>query len=200
MRPYCELPCENLRLIQDQTLAWLQQRYNLSDQSSLQTDLWLKIDTKSFLKSSPALLSWFRSLQLLCKETAVTVVNDMNGAELHIDELPVVAKINIPILNYHNVINQWYQVPTHLLQNIDPIKNQFGSDFHILSSVDINKCTLIDSIELKQPVVFNSQIPHNVVCLPGAEFPRVVLTCMFVNEPIDYLVDKNINPIKQSHV
>jgi hypothetical protein len=191
MKPYYELYCEHLPLIQQQTLAWLQQHYNLTDQSSLQTDLWLKIDTKSFLKSSPALLSWFRSLKLLCKETAVTVINDMSGATLHIDELPVVAKINIPILNYHNVINQWYQVPKHLLETVNPIKNQFGSDFYILSNIDLGQCTLLDSIELTQPIVFNSQIPHNVVCLTGAKFPRVVLTCMFLNEPVEYLVNKN---------
>ena len=188
MKPYCVLDCESLSEIQSQTLAWLQQRYDLSDQSSLLTDLWLKIDTKDFLRHTPALMSWFRSLKLLCKETAITVVNDMAGAKLHIDELPVVAKINIPILNCANVINQWYHVPDHVLASINTVKNQYGADYYFLDQVDVNQCTLVGTLELQQPVVFNSQIAHNVTCLPGAKFPRVVLTCMFINEPIEYLV------------
>ena len=187
MKPYHELTCECLDSIQKESLTWLTQKYNLSDQTSLQTDLWLKIDTKDFLKSNPSLLAWFQKLKLICRETSITVVNDMNGAKLHIDELPVTAKINIPILNYQHVVNEWYHVPDNIMSTITPTINRFGSAFYSLGSVDISQCELYGSIELKTPVVFNSQIPHRIVCNPDARFPRVVLTCMFFNEPVEYL-------------
>mgnify|MGYP003340762955 FL=1 len=111
----------------------------------------------------------------------------MSGADLHVDELPVTAKINIPILNYHNVINEWYSVPHDLMSTVMPITNQYGSSYYALKSIDIDQCKLIGSVELIKPVVFNSQIPHRVVCQPGTIFPRVVLTCMFFKEPVDFL-------------
>ena len=187
MKPYHKLECPDLESIQKEALVWLTERYNLSDQSSLETDLWLKLDTKSFLKSNPTLIAWFRELNLTCREVAITVINDYKGAGLHIDELPTVSKINIPILNYQHVINEWYRVPENLMSMVNPMINRFGSAFYFLGSVDIEKCDLIGSVELQKPMVFNSQIPHRVVCKPEARFPRVVLTCMFFNEPVEYL-------------
>jgi len=187
LKPYYEFDCSNLKEIQAQTLTYLNSKFNLSDQASLKTDLWLKIDTRDFIKSSPALILWTRSLGLAIKEAAVTVVNDSAGAGLHIDELPVVAKINIPILNTHSVLNQWYHVPDHLLSTVTRRINQFGSKFYNLESIDLAQCDKIGEIELLNPIVFNSQIPHCVTPLPGAQFPRVVLCCMFFKEPIDLL-------------
>ena len=187
MKPYYELECALLADIQFEALDWLNKRYDLSDQKSLKTDLWLKIDSKSFLKSTTALMSWFRELKLICRETAITVINNMSGAALHVDELPTISKINIPIINYQHVVNEWYRVPDNLMSNIVPSVNHFGSEFYELSSIDISQCELIGNVELQTPIVFNSQIPHRVVCQPGAKFPRVVLTCMFYNEPTEYL-------------
>jgi hypothetical protein len=187
MKSYHELKCALLPDIQSEVLNWLNKRYDLADQKSLKTDLWLKIDSKSLLKSTTSLMSWFRELKLICRETAITVINDMSGAALHIDELPTISKINIPIINYQHVFNEWYHVPDNLMSNIVPSVNQFGSEFYNLGSIDVSQCELIGNIELQTPIVFNSQIPHRVVCKHGAKFPRVILTCMFYNEPIDYL-------------
>jgi hypothetical protein len=187
MQPYHELECDLLPDIQYEALEWLDNRYQLSDQNSSKTDLWLKIDSKSFLKSNKALMSWFRGLKLGCRETAITVIDDMSGLSLHIDELPTISKINIPIINYQHVINEWYRVPDNLMSSITPSVNQFGSEFYDLGSIDISQCELVGNVELKTPIVFNSQIPHRVVCQPNAKFPRVVLTCMFYNDPIEYL-------------
>jgi hypothetical protein len=187
MKPYHELECALLPDIQFEALDWLQKRYDLSDQLSLKTDLWLKIDSQSFLKSNTALISWFRELKLICREVAITVVNDMSGATLHIDELPTLSKINIPIINYQHVVNEWYHVPGDLMVSVTPVMNQFGSEFYNLSSIDISQCELVGNIELRTPIVFNSQIPHRIVCQSGAKFPRIVLSCMFYNEPTEYL-------------
>lgn len=187
MKPFHELDCAHLPKIQQEALSWLGGKYDLSDPVSLKTNLWLKIDYTNFLRANPSLISWFRELGLACREVAVTVVNDMAGATLHIDELPTTAKINVPILNYDNVINEWYHVPQEIMSSVQPKVNHFGSKFYDLESVDIDKCQLVAALQLKSPVVFNSQIPHRVVCQTSATFPRVVLTCMFFKEPVRYL-------------
>jgi hypothetical protein len=187
LKPYYELECSNLKEIQEQTLTYLNAQFDLSAHSTLKTDLWVKLNTKEFIKFSPALVSWTRELGLTIKETAITVVNDTAGADLHIDELPVVAKINIPILNTQNVLNQWYEVPKSILETIPPNINKFGAKFYNLSSVDLSLCDKIGEIELVKPVVFNSQIPHCVTPINNAQFPRVVLCCMFFKEPVNLL-------------
>ena len=184
LKPYHKLSCANLEEIQNQSLNWLNKHYDLSNQSSLKTDLWLKINYIDFLKHNNALIDWFKELKLIPREIAVTVINNPTGADLHIDELPTVAKINIPIINYQNVVNEWYNAD---LSNIEKVTNQFGAEYYDLTKIDISKCKLIDSIIPLSPIVFNSQIPHRVVPLPKATFPRVMLTCMFVKEPTYFL-------------
>jgi hypothetical protein len=58
-----------------------------------------------------------------------------------------------------------------------------------LASIDVSRLTLLDSIEMKVPTVFNSTVPHRVVCDDSAKFPRIVLSCMFQREPTQYLED-----------
>ena len=188
MKCYHELKCDELDIIQKEVLTWLNERYDLSDQNSLQTDLWLKIDYKDLIRNTPTLVRWFKELKLVFREISVTVVNNIDGAGLHIDELPIVAKINIPILNYKYVVNEWYSVPEELL-NQYLTTNKFGSQYHDLTKLDIKKCTLLGSIIPVSPIVFNSQIAHRVIPQQQAMFPRVMLSCMFFNEPVNYLND-----------
>lgn len=187
LKCFYELDCPQLEEIQQQTLTYLTGLYKLDDQESLGTDLWLKIDYKSLLKSCPALLEWARSLKLYIREVAITVVNDYSGASLHIDEFPVTAKINIPILNYQLAVNEWYNIPEHVKNQYKPTVNQFGKEFWSFKNIDLSQCELIDSITLTKPIVFNSRVPHCVKILPGCQFPRVVMPVMFINEPVDYL-------------
>lgn len=181
------MKCQTLNEIQQEALCYLRKFYDFSDQKSLKTDLWLKIDTVAFLNENPALIRWFRSLGLKIREIALTVVNDHRGAKLHIDELPVVAKINIPLMNYHDVVNEWWEIPTTVMESQQPSINQFGYSYYLLDKIDLSLCQKIGSVEMSGPIVFNSQIAHRVVTTQQACFPRVVLTCMFFNEPLDYL-------------
>ncbi len=181
------LECSELENIQNQVLAHLNELYDFSDQTSLKTDLWLKIDSLLLLKKSPLLIKWTQGLGLKIRETALTVVNNMAGAGLHIDEPPVTAKINFPLLNYQNVINEWWTVPESIMQKQQPKINQFGSPYYSLGHIDLSMCTKIAEVEMSGPIVFNSQIPHRVVPRDGCNFPRVVLTCMFYKQPISYL-------------
>lgn len=187
MKPYHQLTCNQLPKIQQQVLDYLSKHYDLNDQSSLETSLWLKLETVELLKKCPSLINWTQSLNLKIKEVAATVVNDMEGAYLHIDEPPVVAKINIPILNTQHVLNQWYRVPESIMKDIKPEHNEFGGLYYPLDKVKIEDCENLATLVLTQPIVFNSSIPHRVYPLYGCQFPRVVLTVMFFNQPLAYL-------------
>jgi hypothetical protein len=186
LKPYHELPCDPdlQQVIADRVLNFLLTKTDLFDHLE-QVSLWNKLDTTALIREVPELVKYFRDLGLRLRELAVTVCNSNKNAYLHIDELPVTAKINFPILNTAGSRNLWYQVPAELMTK--PRINEFGAEFYDLSTVDLDQCQLIGSIEMLKPVVFNSQIPHMIDMSESRVFPRLVLTCMFFNEPVDFL-------------
>lgn len=185
LKPYATIECSQQQVIAEKTLEFLKQSTNLLDEKNL--ELWNKINTKDLLIKVPEIVDFYKSLGLKIKEIAFTVWNSEDDVTLHIDELPVIAKINFPILNTADTFNEWYTVPLELLQSVDPVVNHFGSKFYDLKSIDLKQCTNIGSIELTKPVVFNSQLPHKIRIGKNAQFPRIVMTCMFLNQPIKWL-------------
>jgi len=121
-------------------------------------------------------------LKLIIREVAVLVANSNEGVPLHIDEAPVVAKINFPVLNTRDTYTEWYDVKN--LDQLPTINNQFDQPVPDLTNAVTEK---INQVEMTQPMVFNSSIAHQVVIGPKAELPRVVISCMFYKEPIDLL-------------
>jgi hypothetical protein len=188
LKPFHILPCdpELQQTISDRVVEFLQTETDLFDNLDSRS-LWNKIDTQALVLAVPELVGYFRIFGLKLKEVAVTVCNSNENAGLHIDELPVVAKINFPILNTKDSQNLWYHVPNELMKQVDPIINEFGSAFYNLDVVDLTQCKLIGSVEILKPVVFNSQLPHMIDMSKCTKFPRLVLTCMFFNEPVDFL-------------
>jgi hypothetical protein len=188
LKPFHVLPCDpNLQqTISDRVVTFLQTQTDLySDLDS--RSLWNKLDTLALVQAVPELVGYFKTFGLILKEVAVTVCNSNKNADLHIDEPPVTAKINFPILNTAGSQNLWYDVPKELLDQVTPVINQFGFAYYNLNSIDISKCQPIGKVEITKPVVFNSQLPHMIDMSKCTEFPRLVLTCMFFNEPVDFL-------------
>jgi hypothetical protein len=184
MKPYHQLECDNLAEIQQQVLAWIQSK---NSQILSSNELWNKINTTDLIKSAPGLIKYCQLLNLKIREVALTIINKKEDADLHIDELPVTAKINIPILNTKNTINRWYDIPQDLLDATKPILNHFGKKFYNFKNVDYTKLKLLGEIELLSPIVFNSQIAHNIILGEQCQFPRIVLSCTFFKEPLHYL-------------
>lgn len=122
---------------------------------------WNQIDTKDFLLESTTLIDYCLTKNLIIREVAMLVVQNRYTVPLHIDHGPVVAKIDFPIQNCLGTRTEWYNMSEQLL----------------------------DSVEMKVPTVFNSTVPHRVVCDDSAKFPRIVLSCMFQREPTQYLED-----------
>ena len=56
----------------------------------------------------------------------------VGGFNLHIDELPVIAKINFPICNTEHTYNEWYTVPEEIMSTIEPMINVGKPDVKIL--------------------------------------------------------------------
>ena len=185
LKPYAVIDCEQQEIITEKILEFLRSSTNLLESKDL--ELWNKINTGDLLKAVPEINIFYKGLGLRIKEIAFTVWNSRNDVGLHIDELPVIAKINFPILNTQDTYNEWYTVPDQLFQTVKPIVNHFGSTFYNLSCIDLQQCTKIGEIELIKPVVFNSQLPHKIRIGNNAQFPRIVMTCMFFNQPLKWI-------------
>jgi hypothetical protein len=120
---------------------------------------WHFIDCSKLLQFVPELIEYFQKLKLYPRHSAVTVVKDNNSLPLHVDEPPVIAKINMPVLNTQGWSNRWFDGD----QIIDEL------------------------IDQKYPIVFNSQIPHSVVQVGEVNVPRIIASFTFHNEPVDLL-------------
>lgn len=120
---------------------------------------WHFLDSRALLSRVPLLVDYFRQHCLLVRDAAVTLVIDDNSLAKHIDEPPVIAKVNMPVINTTGWSNRWYDGDKILSE----LPNQ------------------------DQPIVFNSQIPHGVVRIGQATTPRIVASFTFFNEPLQYL-------------
>jgi len=181
MKPYHLLDCPNLIQIQKETLDWIIQKTNLLTDPKM---YWNKIDYIDFIKNSPALITYCKTLGLHLREAAILMATDHSGLRIHVDEKPITAKINFPILNTKDTYTEWYDID---VDTFPRTSNQFGQLVPNMFDININQYNKLAEIELQNPIVFNSTIPHQVRIGPTAQLPRIVLACMFFDEPINYL-------------
>ena len=153
---YAVLPCDNIKLISDKIYDFLKTQTELLHTTQFG---WHFIDLRLLLKHSPELFNFFKANKLVPRHAAVTIAETNNHLPRHVDEPPVIAKINIPVLNAEHWANRWY----------------------------IDDQMVAELIGMNQPIVFNSQIPHSVEILEGANIPRIVASFTFHNEPLDFL-------------
>ena len=105
------------------------------------------------------LKNWFDSLGLKVRDMSFTVWNEEIQTVPHVDEPPVVAKINVPVLNTKDTYNVWF----------DENKNE------------------IDRVECTKPIVLRSNIMHTVEMGKDAKYPRIQFSFCFYNEPLHLL-------------
>lgn len=159
MKNFEILECKNLPEIS-------QELYNfLKDNKHLQrTDIrfWNFLDKDSLYsltKKCTETMTWFKKLNLRVREGSFTIWNDTVYTTPHVDAPPVIAKINIPLLNTKNTFNVWF--------------NERGEE--------------IDRVECVYPIVLRSNVLHTVEVSPDAVLPRIQISFNFYNEPIKYL-------------
>lgn len=157
MKCFAKVPCDAVEPISREIYDFLVQHTTLITDPIIG---WNFVDCKKLLQSAPQLFDFLNQLKLKPRHAAVVILTENGQLPMHIDEPPVIAKLNFPVINTQGWCNRWYQ------------HNQ-----------------IIDEIvDLHTPIVFNSQIAHSVDKLDSnAATPRIVASFTFFNEPIKWL-------------
>jgi hypothetical protein len=156
MKYYVELPCNNIKTISAGIYDFLQTK---TDLLNIKQFGWHFVDCKQLLDHVTELVDFFKQHKLVPRHAAVTIVAENGHLPKHIDELPVIAKINMPVLNTQGWANRWYE------------------DDRLAAEL----------LDMRLPIVFNSQILHSVEKTTATEIPRIVASFTFHNEPLDLL-------------
>jgi hypothetical protein len=179
LKPYYKLECDELDIISSKILNFI------SDELASEKTGWVFLNTKNLLLSVPELMTFFKKLKLYPLEASVTILYD--DLPIHVDTLPMVAKINIPIQNTKGWVNRWYQIDAEVLNNCPNIVDNLGFTKKNVSMA-VDQMTLLAEIpDQSTAIVFNSSYPHSVIKIDPVEMPRVILSVTFCNEPIDLL-------------
>ena len=156
MKCYLELSCNNIDVIAKQIYQYVSEKTNILNTEDFG---WHFVDCKELLKYAPALVEYFKENKLIPRHAAITIITENHHLPKHVDEPPVIAKINFPVINTFGWVNRWYD------------DNQIIAELHNMVS----------------PIVFNSQIAHSVEKILDTELPRVVASFTFYTEPIEWL-------------
>jgi len=156
MKCYAELLCNNIDLISNQIYQYIK---NNTEIMSTTKYGWHFVDLKDLLDNVPDLLDFFKTNKLVPRHAAITIVTESDHLPMHIDEPPVIAKINFPVRNTEGWANRWFD----------------------------NDKVIAELLDMKQPIVFNSQIAHSVDKITATELPRLVASFTFYNEPLKWL-------------
>jgi len=156
MKCYAELLCDNIDLISNQIYQYIK---NNTEIMSTTKYGWHFVDLKDLLDNAPDLLNFFKANKLVPRHAAITIVTESDHLPMHIDEPPVIAKINFPVRNTEGWANRWFD----------------------------NDKLIAELLDMKQPIVFNSQIAHSVDKITATELPRLVASFTFYNEPLEWL-------------
>lgn len=179
--PYNIIPCEYSEIIANKTLEYLHQKTDLLENRK---QPWNFLSESDFLKSVPELIYFCKQHSLFPQNISVTILNE--DLDLHVDEKPIVAKINFPVSNTAHSNNYWIHVPQNILDKLPVKTNDFNKQVPNLKKIrNLSEYKVTEHQNFNQPIVFNSAIPHGVRY--QGEDPRIVLSVTFFNEPIEYL-------------
>ena len=177
MKAFHPLDCPVLEQIQQEALDYI------DTHTMIWNGFWNKIDSQDFLKHNKTVFKYCYSLGYAINEVALLVADKSSTApRIHIDELPIVAKINFPILNASTATTEWYDVPN--LDKLEKRLNVFGEE---VVTFETDNYPVIAKSNMDTPIVFNSRIPHAVVTSENTVYPRIVLACMSSNQPLEFL-------------
>jgi hypothetical protein len=183
MKSYAELACDNLDLVQSEIYTFL---INDTELLTNGEKNWQFLDTKKLVANSPNLVKFFLANRLYIQQASVTLLYE--DLSLHLDELPMVAKVNIPIRNTKGWVNRWYELSEEEIAKLPKMKNQFGSEQENVGLLIEKELKLTAELhDLDTPIVFHSRIPHSVIKLTPEVLPRIVASFTFINQPVHLL-------------
>ncbi len=159
MKSYFILDCPRLQKIQDSLYGY----YKGITANNPPTKFWTHLTRREITDymSIPNLeiKKWFDSMNLKVRAISFTLYNEQFDCGIHRDEPPVVAKVNVPVLNTRDTYNVWY----------DDDSNE------------------IARVECVRPIVLRSDILHTVDIGKDAVYPRLQFSFCFYNEPLHLL-------------
>jgi len=156
MKCFAEISCDTVEQISKEIYDFLLQHTALIKNPVIG---WNFIDRRALLQNSPNLVNFFKELKLKPRDAAVTILTDDGQLPRHIDEPPVIAKLNFPVVNTYGWVNRWYK------------------DDDVIDEIQ----------DLDRPIIFNSQIPHSVDKISANNLPRIIASFTFYNEPLKWL-------------
>lgn len=107
------------------------------------------------------LLSFWRSTALIVSNKELGIHGDGDPAFMH--------TLVIPIWNTENTFTEFFDCPDGPKPTI-----LAHTDHNVhYDSYDINKCTLVDSVEILEPTIINTDVPHRVIHKRGDTAVRV---------------------------
>jgi hypothetical protein len=170
MKPFALLTCPVLSEIQKETIEYINSHTDIFTPGMF----WNKINSKDFLKHNQTLVKFLLSLKMFPNEVAL-LRTDKNTPppKVHIDESPLIAKINFPILNTSGTLTRWYDIPKTVIDKLPIIKSPFGADVPDFN--DLPEYPIVGEYDMQSAIVFNSSMPHAVITTPESVFPRILV-------------------------
>jgi len=153
---FSAVECSNTAIIADKIYDFLRTQTDLLDTKDFG---WHFIDCKAVLGYVPELFDFFKANKLAPRDAAITIIETNKHLPIHVDELPVIAKMNFPVINTVGWANRWY------------VDNKLVAELQDMST----------------PIVFNSQVPHSVEKTTATKLPRIIASFTFHNEPLHLL-------------
>ena len=174
MKRYAYIDCDYLSSIQSEVVSILNNKNT--------TEGWNFLN-KMDLIQAPSVLKLCKELKLVVEDFSVTVLTE--DLAPHLDALPQVAKINIPIANTKGWSNVWYSITEEQLASC-PSVTVFDDTHESISHLELPETDRIN--DLDKIIAFNSRIPHSVnMYTPAVLSPRIVASFTFVNQPLELL-------------
>jgi hypothetical protein len=198
MKTHQELECPTLEKIQQEVLEWVDKTTDYLKTPG-DKSFWHLINYVDLVKYCPSLLAYMRSIGIPLREISIGVLTESmkdSGFELHMDNPPLNIKINFPIYNTEDVYTEWYDIPELDMIKLGTEINQHVTDFvcynYTLRKIhdtvqDLYPCITRYNMH-KNPIVFNSWIPHRVMAGPDAKYPRIMIACIPIKEPTHLLM------------
>jgi len=178
LKPYAELDCEYIADIQQELLEIINTSIPTNDSEG-----WVFLNPKKLIDRASHVLRFFVERKLLIQDFSVTVLT--KTMSMHIDTLPMVAKINIPVANTQGWTNQWYDITQQQLDSCEKKIDPLGFEVEDISGLELPALAQIEGQD--KIIVFNSRIPHSVIKNKPKKLPRLVASFTFRNQPVELL-------------
>jgi len=176
MKLFNYLECDNVEAISDKIYAYLQDHTTILDEPMNRNWRPLSLD---ILDQVPELAEFFSNLNL--EPNVIHVLRTCETRNLHVDYNPE-PRIMFPVRNtVGTAVTNFYDLT-------DFIKIPVHVEHYVYYKIFFTSQKLIGSYTLDRPVVFNPNVPHQVVHDVVVTTPRIALTIGFKNPPTELLL------------